>query len=450
MASYSNITNTLDFAVAFNPKTAFPLDARSMFGSYDAAVAAAATAENAGSDTTVYYYGQILTVFADDVAKHYTIQGDKTLKEVGSSTLGDDKSIVLSNNVLSLKNFGVEYYKYVAATETVEAHYELQTGWKEGLSPKVVKNTSNNEYYLAWYEPSTTTVEGLQSTVTTLQEQVTAVEGDVEANATDIAGLKTRMTAAEGEITTFKADQNTTGSIRNIVNEQIAAVLADEPEAFDTLKEIADWCAQHSTEVVEMQNDINTNATAITALQTLVGTIPDTATATDVIGYIAEYVTAAIADLDLGTASKKNAEDFATAAQGALADSAVQTVEAGDNGYIKVDGTAVKVYEDPDTVASTSQLGKVKVDGTSISATAAGVISVEAIDKSKVTGLTTAIDESKTAAVAEAKEYGDDTFVTKTNVVAAADVAESVEAASDTKVVSEKALLSAMEWKTTM
>ena len=38
MASYAGITNTLDFAVAFSPKTAFPLDVRSMFGSYDAAV----------------------------------------------------------------------------------------------------------------------------------------------------------------------------------------------------------------------------------------------------------------------------------------------------------------------------------------------------------------------------------------------------------------------------
>ena len=33
MASYEGITNLLDFAVAFNPSTAFPLDARSMFGS---------------------------------------------------------------------------------------------------------------------------------------------------------------------------------------------------------------------------------------------------------------------------------------------------------------------------------------------------------------------------------------------------------------------------------
>ena len=53
MASYEGISNLLDFAVAFNPSTAFPLDARSMFGSYTAAQAAAATAENAGSSNMV-------------------------------------------------------------------------------------------------------------------------------------------------------------------------------------------------------------------------------------------------------------------------------------------------------------------------------------------------------------------------------------------------------------
>ena len=449
MANYNPITNTLDFAVAFNPKTAFPLDARSMFGSYDAAVAAAATAENAGSSNTKYYFGQILTVFADDVAKHYSIQGDKTLKEVGSSTLGDDKTIVLNNNVLSLKNFGVEYYKYVAATEEAEAHYELTTGWKEGLSPKVVK--SGDDYVLAWYEPSTTTVEGLQTAVTTLQGQVDTISGKVDTNAADITGLKTRMTTAEGDITTFKGEQETEGSIKYIVNEQIAAILADEPAAFDTLKEIADWCAKHSTEVVEMQNDINANATAITALQTLVGKLPEGATATDVIGYIAEYVTKAISDLELGTASKKNVEDFATAAQGAKADSAVQEIKAGtENGHISVDGADIKVFEQTHNIASVSQLGEVKVDGTSISATEAGVISVEAVDKSKVTGLDTALTETKTNAVEDANTYTDENAVAKTSVVAAGEEAGSVEEASDEKVMSEKALLSMLQWKTTM
>lgn len=112
MASYENITNTLNFAVAFHPTTAFPLDDRTMFGSLSAAQAAAASAENAGSSNTIYYIGQMLTVFENDVVKHYSIQADKTLKELGSTVAGDNKCIVLNNNVFSLKDFGVQYYAY--------------------------------------------------------------------------------------------------------------------------------------------------------------------------------------------------------------------------------------------------------------------------------------------------------------------------------------------------
>ena len=44
----------LDFAVAFNRHTAFPLDAKSYFESRAAAQAAAATAEEADSSSSTY------------------------------------------------------------------------------------------------------------------------------------------------------------------------------------------------------------------------------------------------------------------------------------------------------------------------------------------------------------------------------------------------------------
>ena len=73
----------LDFAVAFNRQTAFPLDAKSYFESLELANAAAATAEEAGSSNTTYYYGQQIAVVESGVATLYVIQPDKTLKEVG-------------------------------------------------------------------------------------------------------------------------------------------------------------------------------------------------------------------------------------------------------------------------------------------------------------------------------------------------------------------------------
>lgn len=66
----------LNFAVAFNPQTAFPLDARTLFYSYEEAVAAARTAERAGSTNTVYYWGMRVTVVDEEKmsARQYIIQ----------------------------------------------------------------------------------------------------------------------------------------------------------------------------------------------------------------------------------------------------------------------------------------------------------------------------------------------------------------------------------------
>jgi hypothetical protein len=114
MASYTDITNTLAFAVSFKPTSAFPIDARSMFGSKAAAEAAAATAVDAGSSDSIYYHGMPLTVFDNDEATMYVINGDNTLKEVGKATYGDDKTIVLdaSTGKLSLASFGEQYFAY--------------------------------------------------------------------------------------------------------------------------------------------------------------------------------------------------------------------------------------------------------------------------------------------------------------------------------------------------
>mgnify|MGYP002679030681 FL=1 len=445
MASYSPVSNKLNFSVGFNPTSAFPLDVRTMFGSLAEAKAAAATAVNAGSSDSAYYFGMILTVFENDVATHYSIQGDKTLKEVGKSVAGDDKTIVLSGEVLTLKDFGTKYYAYVAETETEAAHYVETTGWKEGLVPQVIKN--GESYELAWYEPSSTTVEGLQKNITALQKTVTDTTAQAEANKTAITGLRTDVNAAQADITKFKGDETTEGSIKYEANAAVAAMLADAPEAFDTLKEIADWCSNHSQEVTQMQSDINKNKSDISTLNTLVGKLPETATSKDVISYIAEAIKDADAAKKFGDIITHNVAEFATAAQGAKADTAVQKVEAGtENGHISVDGKDVKVYE-PAT-ASTAGAGMVKVDGTSISATEDGTISVEAVDAAKVTGLDEKVDGAKTAAVESANSYTDENAVAKTAIVKSTDEASAE--ASDEKVLSEKAIRDMFTWKTTM
>lgn len=525
MASYVDVTNTLNFSLSFKPTSAFPLDARSMFGSYAAALAAAASAQEAGSSDSIYYIGEQLTVVENDVVSTYLIQADHTLKPVGTETLGDDKTITLTDGVLSLKSFGVEYYAYhnadtiitegaytypdnmpavangsyvkidevwyvcaddawgVASENPHEtSYYTKTTGWKDGLQPKVAIASDGISYELAWYEPSTTTVEGLSSIVSSVQSEVsnlrttvndlnstvdtkisTAVAAEKERAEAAESGLAERVTAVENSVNTINGDSSTEGSIDYKIAQAFSALLNNPDETMNSLQELVEWVNNHP-DPVELANTVSANSTAISELETLVGTIPEGAVSTDVISYIKELVeaektraTGIESGLDsrlsaaettisgLGTASTHAAEDFATAAQGAKADSAVQSVTAGENGHILVDSADVKVYELPK--ASVTQLGGAKVDGSSITSNDEGVISVEAVDHTKVTGLDTQLANTKDSAVNESKTYVDENAVLTSDLTKSTD---EVVTPSDTKVLTEKAIYELLEWKTEM
>lgn len=95
----------LNFSVAFNPTTAFPLDARYYFATLAEAQAAAAAAVEVGSSDGTYFFGESICVVADGVASLYIIQPNKTLKPVGTEVLGDDKSIEIKDGKVTVKGF---------------------------------------------------------------------------------------------------------------------------------------------------------------------------------------------------------------------------------------------------------------------------------------------------------------------------------------------------------
>ena len=127
--------NKMDWTNAMIRGNGIPLDIYSVFDSYNKAVAFAA-------NNAVAYEGQILAVTENGDTTVYVItpasQGTMTidevetniyLKEVGTATLGDGKSIVLSEDgILSLKNFGVEYYAYTETEENGEKVVTYEIG----------------------------------------------------------------------------------------------------------------------------------------------------------------------------------------------------------------------------------------------------------------------------------------------------------------------------------
>lgn len=81
------------------------------------------------------------------------------------------------------------------------------------------------------------------------------------------------------------------------VSDAIAAIVAEAPEAYDTLKEISDWISSHVDDAAAMNSQINTNKTDIADLKTLIGQLPEGTASTTIVAYISEVINASQADL---------------------------------------------------------------------------------------------------------------------------------------------------------
>lgn len=92
------------------------------------------------------------------------------------------------------------------------------------------------------------------------------------------------------------------GSISKMIDAAINKFATDvsDDNVVNSYKELIDWAAEHGSEATEMAGGIAENKTAIADLKTLVGTLPEGATSTTVVGYIAE----AIAALSIGDYAK--------------------------------------------------------------------------------------------------------------------------------------------------
>ena len=181
MAVIKQDFNVMYLPAAIQRNNPIPLDSTAVWYDYDKMAAYAAT------DPTAYV-GQILSLIIDNVAKAYIITnlaGD--LEAVGSAVITDDKTLVLNDGAIAFKDFGKRYYKYVETDG--QATYELQEvddehPWIAGLEPKVV--SENGQLVLGWYEPNPTTIEGVNSSLSTIQSTVNDLQGTVSTLAQDV------------------------------------------------------------------------------------------------------------------------------------------------------------------------------------------------------------------------------------------------------------------------
>lgn len=144
-----------------------------------------------------------------------------------------DNSIFLQSlNAEDSRVTAAQIKKYMAAASQADFDVEVSTRKAEDskLSTRI-----------------TTEITDREAQDTELQKQINSLDNRTSENEKTLTVL-----TGTGE-----------GSIRKAISDKIAEVVSDAPEAFDTLKEIADWVGEHEKDALSLQQSISANANAI-------------------------------------------------------------------------------------------------------------------------------------------------------------------------------------------
>ena len=100
------------------------------------------------------------------------------------------------------------------------------------------------------------------TTVSAIDGRVATIEGDY-LKAADKTALEGKITENKNAIAVLNGTGE--GSVSKQVADAVAGIVADAPEAYDTLKEISDWISSHAESAATMNSQINANKEAIAA-----------------------------------------------------------------------------------------------------------------------------------------------------------------------------------------
>lgn len=202
----------LNFSTSFNPTSAFPIDARTYFESYDLAVEAAGTAEEAGSANTTYYYGQILVVNEGGTVGAYQITPSKGLQKLASTTSSGN----LEDDVLELQG----------KVGQIETTLSTISGTLSTIEGTLSTHTDN-------IATLSSGLEGVTGTVSTLSTNLTALTGRVTTAEGTLSTLSGQVATNTGDIATLSSKIDDLGNALHFVGAGAADARPEEAEAGD-------------------------------------------------------------------------------------------------------------------------------------------------------------------------------------------------------------------------
>lgn len=164
-------------------------------------------------------------------------------------------------------------------------------------------------------------------------------KGYAESLIAKDSDFEKRVAANESAIATLNGEATVEGSVKKQVADAIAGVVANAPEDFDTLKEVADWIGSDTTGAAQMQTDIATLKADANTEGSVAKTVKDAKEEiTNIITENERVVAEALTDLDTRTAELEG--------KNATIDSALQAadiVSGSANGTISVKGADIAV-----------------------------------------------------------------------------------------------------------
>lgn len=131
---------------------------------------------------------------------------------------GDNLSVEVINNVIQLKNYGINYYAFVPSIKDENGNiiepskYVLTEGFKQGLEPRVEEK--DGVLSLSWYEPNFEDLNNLNDEIHNLKISITALEESTNNLEQDVLELVDSIVE--------------TNSIVDYLNEKIGIKSTDE------------------------------------------------------------------------------------------------------------------------------------------------------------------------------------------------------------------------------
>ena len=346
----------------------------------------------------VTYEADGTTVKSTAVTFYGVQDANGTLKEIGSVPVGDDLSIEVVDEKIQIKGFGDHYYVWHTSNvhptteylntdfsngETwgsifvddyydglfvkganntwaiciVEEHsgdvswrqataeeiatieendgYERVEGFISGLEQKVILN--NDKLELAWCQPSTDTIDGINSTITSLQNTVKNIESnisDLDQDVRDVWGTLTPLAEVVGD----QADQ--ASETVNTVWANINSLKTKDTDLEGRLANVEkDYLVE--ADKTELDGKITAAANRVGALETKVDTGDKTVSA-----YVAKVVSDAVTAAELGKLTKVIADSVNIETNKVVIDG-VETEPADSVIYmVKVDNATGDVYKE--------------------------------------------------------------------------------------------------------